>query len=205
MKVQNKRVGTTWRKTLLNQLVYDYKSRNSSRDESHLLTFHLQIGSFHQIRSFKRNFLLSAHADSTLKRVDKFTNQEGNVSSTKTDLYMRLAKAWTAIDSLSVIWKSDLTDKLKRSFFQAAIVSMLLYGCTTWMLTKRIEKKLGSNCTRMLRAMLNKSWRQHPIKQQLYGHQSPITKTVKIRRTRHVVVFIGVKLSKQYLLFLSRF
>ena len=31
--------------------------------------------------------------------------------------------AWTAIDRLSVIWKSDLTDKMKKSFFQAAVVS----------------------------------------------------------------------------------
>ena len=32
---------------------------------------------------------------------------------------------------------------------------------------------------------LNKSWRQHPTKQQLYGHLPPITKTIKVRWTRH--------------------
>ena len=37
----------------------------------------------------------------------------------------------------------------------------------------------------MLWAILNKSWRQHPTKQQLYGHLPPITKTIKIRRSRH--------------------
>ena len=37
----------------------------------------------------------------------------------------------------------------------------------------------------MLRAVLNKSWRQHPTKQQLYGYRPPITKTIKIWRTRH--------------------
>ena len=36
--------------------------------------------------------------------------------------------------------------------------------------TKRLEKKLDGNYTRMLRAILNKSWRQHPTKHQLYGH-----------------------------------
>ena len=74
---------------------------------------------------------------------------------------------------------------MKRSFFQAAIVSILLHGCATWTLTKRMEKKLDGNYTRMLRAILNKSWRQHPTKQQLYGHLPSITKTIKIRRTRH--------------------
>ena len=96
-----------------------------------------------------------------------------------------LAKACTAIDRLSVIWKLDPTDKMKRSFFQAAVVSILLYGCTTWTLTKRMEKELDNNYTRMLRAILSKSWRQHPTKQQLYGHLPLITKTIQIRRIRH--------------------
>ena len=94
-------------------------------------------------------------------------------------------KAWTAIDRLSIIWKSDLTDKMKRSFFQAVVVSILLYGWTTWTLTKRLEKKLDGNYTRMLRAVLNKSWRQHSTRHQLYGHLPLITKTIQARRTRH--------------------
>ena len=98
---------------------------------------------------------------------------------------MRLTKAWTAINRLSIIWKSDLTDKMKRSFFQAAVVSILLYGCTTWTLTKRLEEKLDGNYTRMLRAILNKSWRQHHTRDQLYGHLPPITKTIQVRRSRH--------------------
>ena len=98
----------------------------------------------------------------SLKLVDKFIYLGNSVSSTKKDIDTRLTKAWTAINRLSIIWKSDLTDKMKRSFFQAAVVSILLYGCTTWMLTKRLEKKLDSNYTRMLWAILNKSWRQTP-------------------------------------------
>ena len=94
-------------------------------------------------------------------------------------------KTWTAINRLSIIWKSDLTDKMKRSLFQAAVTSILLYGCTTWTLTKRLEKKLDGNYTRMLRAILNKYWRQHPTRHNLYGHLPPITKTIQVRRTRH--------------------
>ena len=123
----------------------------------------------------------------SLKLVDKFTYLGSSVSSTEKDIDTRLTKAWTAIDRLSIIWKSDLTDKMKRSFFQAAVVSILLYGCTTWTLTKRLEKKLDGNYTRMLRAILNKSWRQHPTRHQLYGHLPPITKTIQARRTRHAV------------------
>ena len=101
---------------------------------------------------------------STLKLVHNFTYQRSSVSSTGTDINTWLVKAWTAIDKLSVIWKSDLTDKRKRNFFQAADVLILQYGCTTSTLTKRMEKKLEGNYTRMQRAILNKSWRQHPTK-----------------------------------------
>ena len=83
-----------------------------------------------------------------LKLVDKFTYLGSSVESTEKDIETRLTKAWTAINRLSIIWKSDLTDKMKRSFFQAAVTSILLYGCTTWTLTKRLEKKLDGNYTK---------------------------------------------------------
>ena len=121
----------------------------------------------------------------SLKLVDKFTYLGSTVSSTEKDINTRLTKAWTAIDRLSIIRKSDLTDKMKHNFFQAAVVSILLYGCTTWTLTKRLKKKLDGNYTRMLRAILNKSWRQHPTRHQLYGHLPPIRKTIQVRWTRH--------------------
>ena len=74
---------------------------------------------------------------------------------------------------------------MKRGFFQAAVTSILLYGCTTWTQTKRLEKKLDGNYARMFRAILNKSWRQHPTRHQLYGHLPPIMKTIQVRRSRH--------------------
>ena len=68
---------------------------------------------------------------------------------------------------------------------KAADESILLYGCTTWTLTKFMNRKLYSNCTRILQTVLNLSWRQHPTKQQLYGHRPPILKTIQTRRGRH--------------------
>ena len=121
----------------------------------------------------------------SLKLVDKITYLGSSFSSTEKDIDTRLTKAWTAIDRLSIIWKSNLTDKMKHSFFQAAVVSILLYGCTTWTLTKRLEKKLDGNYTRMLRAILNRSWQQQSTRRQLYGHLPPIKKTIQARRTRH--------------------
>ena len=88
----------------------------------------------------------------SLKLVDKFTYIGSSVSSTESDDNMCLGKTCTAIDRLSIIWKSDLSVRLKRNFFQAAVMLILLYGYTTWTVTKRIEKKQDGNCTRMLRA-----------------------------------------------------
>ena len=129
--------------------------------------------------------MLSTLDGTSLKLEDKFTYLGSSVSSTEKDINTRLTKAWTAIDKLSIIWKLNLTDIMKRSFFQAAVVSILLYGFTTSTLTKRLEKKLDGNYTRMLQAILNKSWRQHSTKHQLYDHLPPITKTIQVRRTRH--------------------
>ena len=100
-----------------------------------------------------------------LKLVDKFTYLRSSISSTENDINRWLAKTWTANDSPSIIWLSDQKDKMKCSFFQAVFVSILLCRCTTWTLTKRLEKKLDGNYTRMLRAVLNKSQRKHPAKQ----------------------------------------
>ena len=99
---------------------------------------------------FNQTGNISSLGGSSLKLADKFTSLGSSVSSTEKDIDKRLTKAWTAIDKLSVLWKSDLTNKMKCSFFQAAVVSIQLYGCTTWMLTKRLEKKLDGNYTRMV-------------------------------------------------------
>ena len=74
---------------------------------------------------------------------------------------------------------------MKRSFFQAAVVSILLYGCTTWTLTKRLKKKLDGNYTRMLRAILKSPGGNTPTRHQPYGQLPPVTKTIQVRRTRH--------------------
>ena len=85
---------------------------------------------------------------------------------------------------------SYLPDKIKRGFFQAAVVSILLivvltqHWCTTSTLTKRIERKPDGDCKRMLRVILNKSWKQQPTKQELNSHLLPISKTIPVRQTR---------------------
>ena len=96
-----------------------------------------------------------------LKLVDKFTYLRSSVSSSE-NVNIRLAMALIAINRLSIIRKSNLCDKIKRDIFQAVVVSILLYGCTTCTLTKCIEKNLNWNSTRMLRVILDKSRSNNP-------------------------------------------
>ena len=103
----------------------------------------------------------------------------------ESDIILCTGKTWTAIDRLSIISKFDLSDEIKREFFQEVAVSRLLYACTSWTLKKRSEKKLNGNYTRVLRAILNKSWKQHPTKKQIYGHLPPISQTIQKRRARY--------------------
>ena len=119
----------------------------------------------------------------SLKLVDKFTYLGSSVSSTEKDIDTRLTKAWTAIDRLSIIWKSVLTDQMKRSFFQAAVVSILLYGCTTWTLTKETRRKLHKNVESSIKQVLATTPHQTPTytdtcppSQKLYKLDEPDTR-----------------------------
>ena len=53
----------------------------------------------------------------SLKLVDKFLYLGSSISSTESDINMRLSKACTAINRLSIIQKSDLSNKIKCNFF----------------------------------------------------------------------------------------
>ena len=59
-------------------------------------------------------------------------------------------------------------------------ISIVFESCTTWTLTKCIEKKLDGNYMRMLQAILNKSWKQHFTKQQLMATYHPSQRPSKL-------------------------
>ena len=114
-------------------------ANSSTQAESLLHSLEWVVGSIdHHVNADKTEYMcfnqrgdISTLKGGPLKLVDKFTYLRSSISSSKNDINTQLAKAWTAVDSLSVIWKSDLTDKIKCSFFQAAVMLILLYGCTT--------------------------------------------------------------------------
>ena len=109
---------------------------------------------------FKQKGAIFTLSGKSLKWVHKFTYLRSTIWPTESDVNVSLAaSAWTTIDMISIIWKSNLPDKIRQGFFQATAVSALLHGGTRWTLTKHIERKLDRNYTKMLRAVLNNSWK----------------------------------------------
>ncbi len=80
--------------------------------------------------AFKLEGFISTQSGRTQKLVEKFTYLGSNISSTESYVDIQLAKAWTAINGLSMLQKSDLSDKIKPDP-PAPYVPILLYGCTT--------------------------------------------------------------------------
>ena len=65
--------------------------------------------------------------------------------------------------------ESDYSNRIKREFFQVVDASVLLYGCTSWTLRKRLEKNyMGTLQIAMCRFKIILG--AHPIKQLLYSH-----------------------------------
>ena len=105
-----------------------------------------------------------------IKKVFDFKYLGSYIQSTEKDMNIRLAKSWAALNKMNAIWKSRLPDRIKRNFFRATVESVLVYGSVSWTLTKALEKRLSGNYTRLLRAILNKSWKDHPTNKEIYAN-----------------------------------
>ena len=133
---------------------------------------------------FKREGAISTVNGRPLELVNIFTYLGSNISSTESNVNIRLAKACTAIDRLLIIWKSDRSSKIKRYFFRAVAVSILLYGCTIWILTKRVEKKVDRKSTRFATSYLEQILEANPH-ETTTARPLSISKTISVRRTRY--------------------
>ena len=146
---------------------------------------------------FNQDDAISSFIGKPLNLVDQFIYLGSNISSYESDVNTHTGKGSAAINRLSTVWKSDLSDKIKQDFFQAIAVSVLLYGCTivllysctVWTQTKPFEKKLDGYYTKMMRAVLNKSWKQHFTKQQWYRSLLSISKPIQVSTSKTAVLY----------------
>ena len=119
-----------------------------------------------------------------IEELDDFLYLGSWVVSSRKDINVRIGKAWSALSKMEKIWKSDLKKELKISLFRATVESILLYGSSSWTMTKDMEKRLDGTYTRLLRVVLNVSWKDHLTNKELYGKIPKISDIIRERRTK---------------------
>ena len=132
----------------------------------------------------KEDHVLTNREGTTIKKVKDFNYLGSFIGSTAHDIDVRIAKACGAITRMTKIWKSKLSERLKRNFFRATVESVLTYGATIWTLIKTLENRLNGSYTSMLRAALNKSWKEHLTNEELYKRIPMVTETIRKQRMR---------------------
>ena len=73
---------------------------------------------------------------------------------------------------------------MKINLFKATVESILLYGAECWTLSQNLERGLDGCYTRMLRTVLNISWKDHPTLQEIYGDTPRISQILQKRRLK---------------------
>ena len=113
------------------------------------------------------------------------------IPSTETNFNIHISKICNPIDTLLTIEKSDLFLKIKRKFFWAVPVLVQLNISANWTPTTTPEKEkeniLDRDDTRIFRAVLTKSWKQHTTKKHLYSHLPLISQNTQVRRVTYAV------------------
>ena len=100
------------------------------------------------------------------------------IYSNEKDVDLRIGKAWVTLQKLNTIWNSNLPKNLKLAFFHTTVSSVLLYGSSTWTMTKKLETKLNGCYTKMLKVVNNVKWQQRISNNVLYYNLPKITNTI---------------------------
>ena len=100
-----------------------------------------------------------------IEEVENFTYLGANVTKDgggAVDVRRRIALASAQFKRISNIWQaSNISRKIKVSLFKSLVMSVLVYGCETWKLTKGEEEKLDTFQNKCLRKILKVRWQQH--------------------------------------------
>ena len=78
-----------------------------------------------------------------------------HIASSESDIQIRKGQAWGAFWKMKDVFTSrTLPIKLKIDIFEAACIPILLYGCESWIITKKLARTLNSYATNCYRIML---------------------------------------------------
>ena len=85
------------------------------------------------------------------------------------DFYIRKSIAWRACHTINRLWNSTLDTHLNIRIFKVTIETILLYRSETWTVDKNLRSKIDGCYTKLLRMVLNVSWRNKISNKILYN------------------------------------
>ena len=107
------------------------------------------------------------------------------------DIRRRIGQAYAAYFKLQKVWKSSkIFTKTKIRIFKSNVVSVLLYGCESWRMTRGDEQKLDVFLHTSLRRILKISWEQHTSNDEV-RRSAGVTETLSRTVQRRRWTFIG--------------
>lgn len=126
--------------------------------------------------------------DQIIEDVDNFTYLGSNIATDgdiEIELRTRIGKANHAFSLLHKTWKSkSIKLPTKMKIFKSNVLSILLYGCESWKMTKDIAKKLDTFHRKCLRKILGIFWPNTISNERLYRVTSTSLISLEIKKRR---------------------
>ena len=143
-----------------------------------------------------------------LNRVDDFRYLGSMVVKSLSDFKRRHGLSWSVFWKLEKIWRSDSVPiHLKIEIFKTTCLSVLLYNCETWIITKVMASMINTFQTRCLRIILGIKRLDRVSNRQIYEttSSSPLMSTVRMRQLKflgHILRMEKNELIKIYALYI---
>lgn len=143
-----------------------------------------------------------------LNHVSNFKYLGSMMASASSDLNRRKALAWFAFWKLEHLWRSpSISIGTKIKLFNTTCVTVLLYGCESWVLSSDMENKINSFATSCYRIMLNIKRLDRVSNAKIYSitNTLPLINCVRARQLRflgHILRMSEEEPSRRYALYI---
>ena len=145
--------------------------------------------------------------DQLIEKVDDFKYLGSMIISTDADVKMRKTLAWSAFWKLKTIWFSrTIPNQLKIKIYKASCLSVLLYGCESWVLNQQQQESLNAFALKCYRTILGINRLDHVTNNEIYStiKETPLYNTIKKRQlqfTGHILRMDEKEISHIYALY----
>ena len=98
--------------------------------------------------------------------------------STESGFKTRRGQAWNAFNKMQSIWRSIVVPiKIKAKIFGASCLSILIYGCESWIITQQLGQQINSFAITAYRLMTrNTTYRQSLERSHLRNNRPSFTR-----------------------------